>query len=249
MTGAVGRPAPRPRALRPRARGRCPRATTRRARFDDCLGRWASVGFDYGVVEETMTRAGIGVGGLRRRHLDEHGEEVLNLYYRLAAATTAAAWARRRRGPGPPTPWSGCPTLPVVATSRETNERSVRAALAAGLEPVGTDRRRPGRASRPRTVLRAPRVESPDVVRRADPRVGARPVVRGQRHRGSGRLPPGRAAPRGRGDPRGARGGDGRRRDDAPCSCAGRAAGSWAGFWVADRQPAARGTPARPTGS
>ncbi len=63
---------------------RCPRARRGDRWFTECLDRWESDGFDYGVVEETNTRTGIGVGGLRRKSLD--GEQVLNLYYRLAGA-------------------------------------------------------------------------------------------------------------------------------------------------------------------
>ncbi len=130
------------------------------AEFDDCLGRWSDVGFDYGVVEEIITRAGIGVGGLRRSHLDG-GEEVLNLYYRLAAdhhgrglgKEAARAWTAHALE------W--LPPLPVVATSREINERSLRAALAAGLEPAETTDDAP-RGEPPSRVLRAPRVESPE---------------------------------------------------------------------------------------
>ena len=139
-----------------------------------------------------MTRAGIGVGGLRRRHLDD-GEEVLNLYYRLAAAHHGRGLGKEAARAWTAHALEWLPPLPVVAKSREINERSLRAALAAGLEPAGTTDDGP-EGEPPSQVLRAPRVESPDVVRRPDPRVGARPVVRGQRHRGSGRLPPG--APR-----------------------------------------------------
>ena len=66
--------------------------------FTDCLDRWESAGFDYGIVVETNTRTGIGVGGLRRLR-DEHGEQVLNLYYRLAGGG-ARPRAGDRGGPG-----------------------------------------------------------------------------------------------------------------------------------------------------
>ena len=66
--------------------------------FTDCLDRWESAGFDYGIVEETNTRTGIGVGGLRRRATST-GEQVLNLYYRLAGER-ARPWAGDGGGPG-----------------------------------------------------------------------------------------------------------------------------------------------------
>lgn len=123
--------------------------------FTDCLSRWESAGFDYGVVEETNTRAGIGVGGLRRL-TDEHGEQVLNLCYRLArtvhgrglATEAARAWTAHALE------W--LPDLPVVATSRTADLASVRTALSAGLEAVGTL----DDGSSPSTLLRAPRAEA-----------------------------------------------------------------------------------------
>ena len=117
--------APRPGACTSTRSTRC-RAPTRprRAGFTDCLDRWESAGFDYGVVEETSTRTGIGVGGLRRQR-DDRGEQVLNLYYRLAApvhgrglATEAArAWTAHALE------W--LPDLPVVVTSRVANLAAV----------------------------------------------------------------------------------------------------------------------------
>jgi RimJ/RimL family protein N-acetyltransferase/GNAT superfamily N-acetyltransferase len=130
------------------------------AGFDDCLNRWAHLGFDYGVAEETSTRVGVGVGGLRRRRLAD-GEEVLNLYYRFATPVhgrglgteAARAWTAHALE------W--LPDLPVVATARQVNDRAVRSALAAGLEPGGSVAG-PSSHVPPATVLRAPRVESPD---------------------------------------------------------------------------------------
>ena len=130
------------------------------ADFDDCLGRWDSVGFDYGVAEETSTRSGIGVGGLRRRHLDD-GEEVLNLYYRFAAPVHGRGLGKEAARAWTAHALEWLPALPVVATSREVSERAVRAALAAGLEPAGSvDDGPPGQP--PSTLLRAPGVEAPD---------------------------------------------------------------------------------------
>ncbi|HET7823040.1 MAG TPA: GNAT family N-acetyltransferase [Ornithinibacter sp.] len=128
--------------------------------FTDCLDRWESAGFDYGVVEETITRTGIGVGGLRRQR-DDRGEQVLNLYYRLAApvhgrglATEAArAWTAHALE------W--LPDLPVVVTSRAANLAALNTALAAGLQKVGASDDGDGGATAS-TVLRAPRVEAHD---------------------------------------------------------------------------------------
>ena len=130
------------------------------ADFDDCLARWASVGFDYGVAEETSTRAGIGVGGLRRRQLD-HGEEVLDLYYRFASPVHGRGLGKEAARAWTAHALEWLPPLPVVATSREVSERAVRAALGAGLELTGSDL--DSRAGQPpATLLRAPRVESPE---------------------------------------------------------------------------------------
>ena len=124
--------------------------------FTDCLDRWESAGFDYGVVEESNHRTGIGVGGLRRLR-DEQGEQVLNLYLRLArtvhgrglATEAARAWVAHA--------FEWLPDLPVVARSRAANVASVRAALAAGLETVGSV----DAGSSATTLLRAPRAEAP----------------------------------------------------------------------------------------
>lgn len=129
-------------------------------RFSDCLDRWGSVGFDYGVVEETSSRSGIGVGGLRRL-TDEHGDEVLDLHYRLArpvhghgfASEAARAWTAHALE------W--LPDLPVVARTREANLPSVHTALAAGLERVDTDAEVPAGSSAS-VLLRAPRVQARD---------------------------------------------------------------------------------------
>ena len=128
--------------------------------FTDCLDRWESAGFDYGVVEETNTRRGIGVGGLRRRG-DEHGEQVLNLYYRLAREAHGRGFAREAARAWTAHALEWLPDLPVVVRSREANRPSVQTALAAGLEAVGTDGFGP-QGSSPVTVLRAPRVEAHD---------------------------------------------------------------------------------------
>ena len=130
------------------------------ADFDDCLGRWGRHGFDYGVAEEMSTRSGIGVGGLRRRHLDG-GEEVLNLYYRFATAVHGRGLGKEAARAWTAHALEWLPALPVVATSREVNQRSIRAALAAGLEPAGLVDDGPD-GQPPSTLLRAPRVESPE---------------------------------------------------------------------------------------
>ena len=128
--------------------------------FADCLDRWESAGFDYGVVEETSTRTGIGVGGLRRRP-EESGEDVLNLYYRLAGAVHGRGFATEAARAWTAHALEWLPDLPVVARSRESNVASVRTALSAGLEVVGSDDDGRGGAA-PQTLLRAPRVEAHD---------------------------------------------------------------------------------------
>lgn len=130
------------------------------ADFDDCLGRWDSLGFDYGVAEETSSRAGVGVGGLRRRHLDD-GEEVLNLYYRFAADVHGRGLGKEAARAWTAHALEWLPPLPVVTASREVNERSIRAALAAGLEPSGSLDDGPA-GGPPSTLMRAPRMESPE---------------------------------------------------------------------------------------
>jgi RimJ/RimL family protein N-acetyltransferase len=130
--------------------------------FRDCLGRWESVGFDYGVVEESSRRAGVGVGGLRRRVLDDQGE-VLNLYYRLAASVQGRGLATEAARAWTAHAVEWLPDLPVVVKVKELHVRSVRVAQAAGLERVGAvalDDDAPDEA--PSTVLQAPRVAVPD---------------------------------------------------------------------------------------
>jgi len=124
--------------------------------FTECLDRWESDGFDYGVVEETNTRTGIGVGGLRRKSVD--GEQVLNLYYRLAGAVHGRGLASEAARSWTAHALEWLPDLPVIARTRPTNLASVRTALSAGLEEV----RMPGagEAVTAWTVLRAPRVEA-----------------------------------------------------------------------------------------
>jgi RimJ/RimL family protein N-acetyltransferase/GNAT superfamily N-acetyltransferase len=125
--------------------------------FTDCLDRWDGVGFDYGVVEETTTRSGIGIGGLRRKGVD--GEQVLNLYYRLAGAVHGRGLAAEAARSWTAHALEWLPDLPVIARSRASNLASVRTALSAGLEEV----RMPGAggdASTAWTVLRAPRMEA-----------------------------------------------------------------------------------------
>ena len=128
--------------------------------FTDCLDRWESAGFDYGIVVETNTRTGIGVGGLRRLR-DEHGEQVLNLYYRLAGAVHGRGLATEAARAWTAHALEWLPDLPVVMKSRAVNQASVRTALASGLQRVGaSDDGLEGAPSS--TVLRAPRVEAHD---------------------------------------------------------------------------------------
>ena len=130
------------------------------AGFDDCLGRWADLGFDYGVAEETSTRTGVGVGGLRHRRLGD-GEEVLNLYYRFARPVHGRGLGKEAARAWTAHALEWLPDLPVVATARGVDDRSVRSAVAAGLEPAGSLAGAPADGP-PATVLRAPRAESPE---------------------------------------------------------------------------------------
>ena len=102
-------------------------------------------------------RSGIGVGGLRRRDVD--GEDVLNLYYRLDHDAHGRGLGREAARGWVAHALEWLPDLPVVARARGENEPSVRAAVAAGLEPAGSVVEGPEDAG-PSTLLRAPRFES-----------------------------------------------------------------------------------------
>jgi len=125
--------------------------------FTDCLDRWESAGFDYGVVEESNHRTGVGVGGLRRLR-DEQGEQVLNLYFRLARAVHGRGLATEAARAWVAHAFEWLPDLPVVARSRAANVASVHTALAAGLETVGSV----GAGSTSTVLLRAPRAQALD---------------------------------------------------------------------------------------
>ena len=103
----------------------------------ECLERWERAGFDYAVVEETSTRKGIGVGGLSLRAAPS-GEEVLDLDYRLTAPAHGRGLATEAVRAWTAHALEWLPDLPVVASCREANARSVRTAVTAGLEVVGT---------------------------------------------------------------------------------------------------------------
>ena len=126
--------------------------------FDDCLLRWGDAGFDYGVVEETNTREGIGVGGLRRRDLD--GEDVLNLYFRLSGDVHGRGMGREAARGWVANAFEWLPDLPVIARARGIDEYSVKAAVSAGLEPSGSLAEGPADHGTS-TLLRAPRAEAP----------------------------------------------------------------------------------------
>ena len=155
----MGAPAPRPCARTSTRSSRCRQSDDDAARsFADCLDRWESAGFDYGVVEETSTRSGIGVGGLRRRP-DESGEEVLNLYYRLAGAVHGRGFATEAARAWTAHALEWLPDLPVVATEPRgrTSPRCARPSPP-GLEVVGSDDDgRGGAAPRPCCGRRASR--------------------------------------------------------------------------------------------
>ena len=126
--------------------------------FAECLERWERAGFDYAVVEETSTRRGIGVGGPSLRAAPS-GEEVLDLDYRLTAPAHGRGLASEAVRAWTAHALEWLPDLPLVATCREANTRSVRTAVTAGLEVVGTVDDAPGDEP-PSTLLRAPRVEA-----------------------------------------------------------------------------------------
>ncbi len=126
--------------------------------LDTCLVRWDSVGFDFGVIEEASTRAGVGIGGMR--HDDD--AQALILAYRLheqvrgrgLGTEAARAWTAHALE------W--LPSLPLLAPLRREDAPSVRIAVASGLEPVSDGswpEKRPevARAS----TYAAPRVETP----------------------------------------------------------------------------------------
>ena len=164
--------------------------------FTECLDRWESAGFDYGVVEETNTRRGDrgrGSTAARRRARRAGAQPLLP-----PGARGARPGPRERGGARLDRPRAGVAARPA---RRGQEPRG---------EPARPCRRRSPRAWRPW----APPATSPRgrphhgaagaagrgarLVRRADPRVAARPVVLGERHRGSGRLPARRPAPPGR---------------------------------------------------
>ena len=235
---AVGAPAPGPRALRARALGDAGERRADAARlFAECLDRWESAGFDYGVVEETEHPS-----GRRRRWAAPRG--LPSTARRCSTSTTGCARAVHGRGLATEAAraWTAhalewLPDLPVVARSR----RSATAVGAGG--PRGRSRARRDRGDdgpdgehpRPCCRRRGWRRPTGSTRRRGSP---ARPLVRRQRRRGRGRFPPGRAAPRR--SPRALAAHEEGMADGGTTAVLLRAPASrvvGAGFWVADRNP------------
>ena len=124
--------------------------------FDDCLHRWRDAGFDYGVVEETSLRSGIGVGGARR--CTEHERLVLGV--RLSGSVHGRGLGREAARAFTAHAVEWLPDLPLVASIPESDAASARTALSVGMERTGADPE-PGEDGA-RTVFAAPRVEARD---------------------------------------------------------------------------------------
>ncbi len=124
--------------------------------FDDCLHRWRDAGFDYGVVEETSLRAGIGVGGLRRSTDDDR----IVLGFRLARDAHGRGLGREAARAWTAHALEWLPEVPLVAVVPDADTASARTALSVGMERAGSDPE-PG-ADGSRTVFEAPGVEARD---------------------------------------------------------------------------------------
>ena len=122
--------------------------------FDDCLHRWRDAGFDYGVVEETSLRAGIGVGGLRR----STDRDRIELTFRLASTARGRGIRREAARAWTAHAVEWLPEVPLAAVVPDSDVASARTALAVGLERVGSDPE-PG-LDGAHTVFEAPRVEA-----------------------------------------------------------------------------------------
>ncbi len=124
----------------------------------DCQRRWEATGFDFGIVEESSTRAGIGIGGLRH---DPDGN-VLTLAYRLSEHVRGRALGTEAGRAWTAHALEWLPALPLFAALGAADPTSVRIAVESGLEPVPGDHW-------PRTAPQldgvdcyaAPRVETP----------------------------------------------------------------------------------------
>ncbi|MEO7421557.1 MAG: GNAT family N-acetyltransferase, partial [Ornithinibacter sp.] len=102
--------------------------------LEDCVGRWEGTGFDFGIVQENSTRAGVGIGGIR--HADG---DALTLAYSLREEV-------RGRGLGTEAgrAWTAhalewLPPLPLIAPLSSEDPTSVRIAVGSGLEPISAD--------------------------------------------------------------------------------------------------------------
>ena len=102
--------------------------------LEDCVGRWERTGFDFGIVQENSTRAGVGIGGIRHSDGDS-----LTLAYSLREDV-------RGRGLGTEAgrAWTAhalewLPALPLIAPLSVEDPTSVRIAVGSGLEPISAD--------------------------------------------------------------------------------------------------------------
>lgn len=124
--------------------------------FEECRHRWQTVGFDYGVVEESARGIGVGIGGLRRD--EDAGRHVLSFHVDRAVQGRGLGREAGRAWTAHALEW--LPDLPLVAFATERDDATVRTALAVGMERSGTEAW-PGAApgERESTLFLAPRVE------------------------------------------------------------------------------------------
>lgn len=125
------------------------------AEFDDCQRRWGSVGFDFGVVDESLRGVGIGIGGVRRA--DAGDRLVLGYLFDPAVHGRGLAREAGRAWAAHALEW--LPSLPLVAVLDERNVPAVRTALSLGMERAGTESPVGPARGEPATLFLAPRVE------------------------------------------------------------------------------------------
>ncbi len=126
-------------------------------RFDGCLARWERSGFDYGVVEETSQRSGIGIGGVRLTDAADR----LDLSYRLDHSVHGRGLAREAVRAWAAHAFEWLPDLPLVTRVREHDLPAVRTALTVGMERAATEAQpEDGPDEPPSTLFQAPRAEA-----------------------------------------------------------------------------------------